>query len=215
MDIMEELTLAILLASRLCHDLISPVGAIHNGLEIVEDETDREMLEHAQSLIKQSAHSASARLQFYRIAFGAGGSLGERIQISQIQKISQSLAEIYKIDVNWYCADLQLPKEHVQFLLNLLLIAAEGLPRGGLISVQVEVQGATTMRVEAEGPKVFCSQKAIDILNRGSDVNSLEPKQSNLYLTHCLAKQLRTHIQSEVSDSSLVLSATVKELETL
>src|SRR5208283_1084413 len=76
---LDALDLAALLSSRVCHDVISPVGAIINGLEVLEDEKDAEMRGHALDLIKSSASEASSRLQFCRLAFGAAGSKGAAI----------------------------------------------------------------------------------------------------------------------------------------
>ena len=75
---LDPMDLAALLCSRVCHDVISPVGAIVNGLEVLEDEDDPSMRDVALELIKKSARSASARLQFCRLAFGAAGWSGRR-----------------------------------------------------------------------------------------------------------------------------------------
>ena len=79
----EALDLAALLCSRVCHDLISPVGAVVNGLEVLEDDNDEETKAFAMNLIKRSAQQASARLQFCRLAFGAAGSVGAMIDLGE------------------------------------------------------------------------------------------------------------------------------------
>ena len=88
---LDSLDLAALLCSRVCHDVISPVGAIVNGLEVLEDEKDPEMREIALDLIKKSAATASARLQFCRLAFGAAGSAGASIDTGEAEKVVRGL----------------------------------------------------------------------------------------------------------------------------
>lgn len=210
---MENLTLAVLLSSRLCHDLVSPVGAIHNGLEIIEDEADKEMIEHAQSLIKQSALSASSRLQFYRIAFGAAGSLNEVVPLSEVYSLSKKLTDGHKIDINWQCASgAELQKDYVRLLLNFILIASEVLPRGGVIYIKVDTNenSGVHLCVQAEGPKMVISERTIEILTKGYNIENLEPRESNLYLTNRLACSLDTKVTCAKQDSQVSISAQIK-----
>ena len=87
------LDLAALLCSRLCHDLISPVGAIVNGIEVMEEDKDEETKAFALDLIKKSAYQASAKLQFCRLAFGAAGSAGAQIDLGDAEKAARGLLE--------------------------------------------------------------------------------------------------------------------------
>src|SRR5450755_247220 len=94
---LSPLDLAALLCSRVCHDVISPVGAIINGLEVLEDEKDPAMREVALELIKKSAASASARLQFCRLAYGAAGSVGASIDTGDAETVTRGLINNDKI----------------------------------------------------------------------------------------------------------------------
>src|SRR3984893_175607 len=91
MTAIDPLDLAALLCSRVCHDVISPVGAIINGLEVLDEEKDTEMRGLALDLIKKSAGQASARLQFCRLAFGAACSAGASIDTSDAEKVARGL----------------------------------------------------------------------------------------------------------------------------
>jgi histidine phosphotransferase ChpT len=132
----DSLDLAALLCSRVCHDLISPVGAIVNGLEVLEDDNDEETKTFALDLIKKSAATASAKLQFCRIAFGAAGSAGAQIDSGDAEKVARGLLEDEKTKLNWQLPRLLLPKNRVKLLLNMLLVAAQAIPRGGQLSVK-------------------------------------------------------------------------------
>ena len=129
------LDLAALLCSRVCHDLISPVGAIVNGLEVLEDDNDEETKTFALDLIKKSATTASARLQFCRIAFGAAGSAGAQIDLGDAETVARGLIEDDKTKLTWNLPRVLLPKNRVKLLLNMLLIAGQTIPRGGTLTV--------------------------------------------------------------------------------
>src|SRR6202051_2113506 len=127
----ESLDLAALLCSRVCHDLISPVGAIVNGLEVLEESKDEETKTFALDLIKKSAQQASARLQFCRLAFGAAGSAGAAIDLGAAQGVARGFLEDGKTRLEWNLPRELLPKNRVKLLLNLLLLAGQTIPRGG------------------------------------------------------------------------------------
>ena len=133
---LSALDLAALLCSRVCHDLISPVGAIVNGLEVLEEEKDEATKTFALDLIKKSAATASAKLQFCRIAFGAAGSAGAQIDTGDAEKISRGFLEDDKTKLSWKLPRVLLAKNRVKLLLNMLLIAGQTIPRGGQLTVE-------------------------------------------------------------------------------
>src|SRR5215207_3382016 len=139
---LDSLDLAALLCSRVCHDVISPVGAIVNGLEVLEDENDASMRDFALDLIRKSSRQASARLQFARLAFGAAGSAGASIDLGDAEQVARGMFQDDKITLTWSAPRALLPKNKVKLLLNLLVTAMNAIPRGGAIEVVVtEVTG--------------------------------------------------------------------------
>jgi len=134
---LDSLDLAALLCSRVCHDVISPVGAIVNGLEVLEDDNDASMREFALELIQKSAKQASARLQFARLAFGAAGSAGASIDLGDAEQVARGLFLDDKISFAWSAPRLLFPKNRVKLLLNLIMIATTAIPRGGSIAASV------------------------------------------------------------------------------
>ncbi|MET0527410.1 MAG: histidine phosphotransferase ChpT [Microvirga sp.] len=134
---LDSLDLAALLCSRVCHDVISPVGAIVNGLEVLEDDSDTSMREFALDLIQKSARHASARLQFARLAFGAAGSAGASIDLGDAEQVARGMFLDDKITFSWSSPRLLFPKNRVKLLLNLIMIAITAIPRGGSIAVTV------------------------------------------------------------------------------
>jgi histidine phosphotransferase ChpT len=149
---LESLDLAALLCSRVCHDLISPAGAIVNGLEVFEESNDEETKTFAMELIKKSARTASARLQFCRIAFGAAGSAGAQIDLGDAENVARGIIEDEKVKLAWNLPRALLPKNRVKLLLNMLLVATQSIPRGGILAVDGDgVAEAMTFKITARG----------------------------------------------------------------
>src|ERR1700734_1621582 len=125
-----SLDLAALLCSRVCHDLISPVGAIVNGIEVMEEDKNEETKTFALDLIKKSARQASAKLQFCRLAFGAAGSAGAQPDLGDAQNLVLGLFADNKTTLNWHLPRQLLAKNQVKLLLNMVLIALGTISRG-------------------------------------------------------------------------------------
>jgi histidine phosphotransferase ChpT len=133
--------LAAMLCSRVCHDLINPVGAIGNGLEVLADPSQAAMVEGAHELIANSAKHARAKLEFARLAYGASSTAGTDFDTRECERVARLLFEIEKADLDWQVPLILLPKHKAKLLMNMLLIASMAVPRGGV--VKVEVVGAT------------------------------------------------------------------------
>src|ERR1043165_7529804 len=162
----DALELAALLCSRVCHDLISPVGAIVNGLEVLDDNPKPEDRDFALDLIRKSAKTASARLQFCRLAFGAAGSSGAQIDLGDAQNMAKGHIEDGKITLGWNLPRLLLPKNRVKLLLNMLIIAQQTIPRGGTLTVDpVGEGGPMSSRVPAQGLNARLPQNIADLLS--------------------------------------------------
>ena len=137
---LDALDLGALLCSRVCHDIISPVGAIINGLEVLDEDKSGEMKDFAFDLIRRSAVQASAKLQFARLAFGAAGSAGAEIDLGDGEKVARGYMEGEKPDFSFEAPRLLMPKNLVKLLLNLILLATAAVPRGGSVKVTVTVE---------------------------------------------------------------------------
>jgi histidine phosphotransferase ChpT len=149
---LEALDLAALLCSRVCHDLISPSGAIVNGLEVLEESEDEETRSFALDLIKKSAKTASARLQFCRLAFGAAGSASAQVDLGDAESVARGFIEDDKVKLSWNLSNALLPKNRVKLLLNMILVAAQSIPRGGIVAVEGHgPPEAMTFKISARG----------------------------------------------------------------
>src|SRR5687768_4041370 len=204
---LEGLDLAALLCSRVCHDLISPVGAIMNGLEVMEEGKDEETSQFAMDLIKKSAKTASAKLQFCRLAFGAAGSAGAQIDTGDAEKVTRGLLEDDKTEVAWNLPRVLLAKNRVKLLLNMLLVAAQAIPRGGQLTVDPVGQGeAAGFRVSASGDYAKVPQ-ALPALLAGSPDHAVDAHAIQPFYTGLLAKDCSLAVALANEANAIVLTA--------
>jgi len=202
------LDLAALLCSRVCHDVISPVGAIINGLEVLDGEQDEEMRAIAMELIKKSAISASARLQFCRLAFGAAGSFGAQIDTGDAEKAARDIFANGRTALQWDAGRRMASRNSVKLLLNLCLIAAATIPRGGVVAVDISGEDdATTIRVEAKGVNAKLSHSAADILTGAAAKEAIDGHSIQLYFTALLARECRAALNVSAGPESVTLTA--------
>ena len=202
------LDLAALLCSRVCHDVISPVGAIVNGLEVLEDEKDGEMREVALELIKKSAASASARLQFCRLAFGAAGSLGASIDTGDAESVTRGLIVNDRTSLAWNPARQFAPKNKVKLLLNLCLIALATIPRGGTVTVDLSGQDdKLAMKVQTKGANARLASGVADLVagrpeNGAVDAHGIQP-----YFAGLVARECAMEVAITVEPDSVIFEA--------
>ena len=203
----EALDLAALLCSRVCHDLISPVGAIVNGLEVLAEEKDEETQAFALDLIKRSANTASAKLQFCRIAFGAAGSAGAQIDVGDAEKIARGFLEDDKTKLGWNLPRLLLPKNRVKLLLNMLLIAGQSIPRGGKLTVDPIGDGESMgFKVSAAGTNAKIPPTAT-LLSGDGDAEGLDAHRIQPFYTGLLAKACGVTADIAMDGEAVVVTA--------
>ena len=205
---LDALDLAALLCSRVCHDLISPTGAIVNGLEVLEEkESDEETKTFALELIKKSARTASARLQFCRLAFGAAGSAGAQIDLGDGETMARAFMEDDKTKLAWNLPRAFLPKNRVKLLLNMLVIAQQTIPRGGAMVVDPIGEGEMMgFRVTATGLNARLPQNIADLLSVNStasvDAHAVQP-----YYTRLLAQACGLNVTLAPDGEKIVVTA--------
>jgi histidine phosphotransferase ChpT len=203
----DALELAALLCSRVCHDLISPVGAIVNGLEVLDDNPKPEDREFALDLIRKSAKTASARLQFCRLAFGAAGSAGAQIDLGDAQTMARGHLEDAKTKITWNLPRVLLAKNRVKLLLNMMVIAQQTIPRGGMLTVDSVGEGeAIGFRVMAAGLNARLPQNIADMLS--SDVaHTVDAHAVQPYYTKLLAQACGLNVVLAPEGDAVVITA--------
>lgn len=203
---MNAIELASLLCSRLCHDLLSPIGALNNGLELMADEQDPEMRERCLELLAESAKASASKLKFFRLAFGAGGGFGEEIDTREARQALEGLfGGEKKIELGWMVAAEKLPKEAIKVLLNLALVAGDALVRGGRLDIGAERNSnGTEIVIRAEGPRLLLDPNLRATLERGA-AGTVEPRAAGAWLAHALISQSNGKLQLSPPDSPVLM----------
>lgn len=207
-----SLDLASLLCSRLCHDMLSPVGALSNGLELLSDERDPEMRKRCFELLEQSAKISTDKLKFYRLAFGAAGGFGEMVLVNEARGLVDALVgNNGRIAVNWALGSDSLPKPAVKTLLNLALIGIDALVRGGTLDIGAELRtdefdkGASEIVVRASGARIAFDPdigRALD-----GSLPELSSRTAPAAMLRELAASLGGGLQYALTDEALVMGA--------
>jgi len=209
---MNSVDLASLLCSRRCHDLLSPVGALNNGIELLADEQDPEMRERCLELLAESARASANKLKFFRLPFAAGGGFGDEIDTRQAKRALEGLYGADKhIELGWMVADDKLSKGAVKLLLNLAMIAGDALVRGGRLDVGAERRDETLeLVIRAEGPRILLDPKLRETIARGHSGGEVEPRAAGAWLAYALAEEAGGTIQlSDPAAEALMIGVTL------
>jgi len=201
--------LASLLCSKLCHDLLSPVGAITNGLELLAEEKDPKMRQHCMELLEQSAKISADKLKFFRLAFGAAGGFGDMVPADEARPLVDALAANNdRIEITWQLGSDAFPKAAVKTLLNLSLIALDALVRGGTLAIAAEPrENATEIVVRASGPKVAFDPQIGRALDGSLPEGELSSRTAPAAMLNQLAVGIGGKLQFALSEDALVLGA--------
>ncbi|GGC35087.1 histidine phosphotransferase [Novosphingobium marinum] len=204
-----SLDLASLLCSRLCHDMLSPVGALSNGLELLSEEKDPQMRERCFELLEQSARISTDKLKFFRLAFGAAGGFGDLVPVSEARSLIEALVgNNERIAINWALGSESLPKPAVKTLLNFSLIGMDALVRGGTLDIAAELRdGASEIVVRAAGAKIAFDADIGRALDGSLPDGDLSSRTAPAAMLNQLAQSVGGGLQHMLGEDALVLGA--------
>ena len=208
-----DVDLAALLCSRLCHDLLSPVGAMNNGLELLADEHDPEMRKRCMDLLAESAKSAADKLKFFRLAFGAAGGFGSEVDPAEARAVVEPLVTATKrTELVWSVPSVLMPKRAVKVLLNLVLIANDALVRGGKLHVGAELRdGEQEIVIHADGPRVIFDETVRNTLEGKMAASQIDSRTAAAWMVHSLCMQNGGSVQiAKPSETELIVGALVR-----
>ena len=205
---LEASDLGALLCSKVCHDIISPVGAITNGLELMEEDIDGSMRDMAMDLIKRSATQASAKLKFARIAFGAAGSAGAEIDTGDAEEVAQGYMGGEKSDLEWNITRQYLPKNQVKLILNLLMLALNCVPQGGKITISMEGGAENpSYKVHCAGTKARIADNVADVVQGMPEDVPVDAHSVQPYYSGLLARLSGLSVTMKMDDEDAVILA--------
>lgn len=202
-----SIDLASLLCSRLCHDLLSPVGAMNNGLELLADEKEPEMRARCLDLLADSARTSAQKLKYFRLAFGAAGGFGDLVDCNEPKALVQGLvAEKSRIELGWNVIGDQLPKPAVKILLNIVLIAVDALVRGGELTIAAEqADNRYEIAVRASGSKIALDDTISRALTGDMVAEELSPRTAAAFMIQQIADEHKGSIQIARDESSVII----------
>lgn len=202
-----DLDLSALVASKICHDVIGPVGAIYNGLEILDEDDDADSKSYALDVIRNVTQQASARLQFARFAFGASGSAGAQIDLSMAQQISEGFVGDGKHKLNWVGQPGHMEKNKVKLLLNLIAISISALPRGGEITASILGDSSDPeFKIACRGAGARPPQHLTEFVS-GQNTPPLDALSIQAYYTWRLAGTAEMRLEISKDGDDIVLAA--------
>lgn len=205
-----DIELASLIASKVCHDVINPVGAISNGIEILESESDSGMREHAIALIANSAKQAAAKLKLCRLAYGSMGSAGDHFSLGEAREALEGYLRDSKTKLDWRAPAMIVPKDTAKLALNLAMATLETIPRGGVLTVSAE-ETATglVLTTSSEGPSPRLNDEVRTALTGAMPFSELNGRYVQPYLTGLIARGLGCAVALEERAGGFALSAEV------
>lgn len=191
-DDLDAVTLSALMSSRLCHDLVNPVGALASGLEVLADPgMDESMREAALDLIKSSAEKSVALLKYARLAYGSSGGLGAELPYEEARHVLEALYAWTKARLDWRIAPAHAPKDEVKAVLVIAAAAADCVPRGGIVTIE-GAKGAYDVRVT--GQRVIVQDDMVKAF--AGDTDDLKPKFTPHYLSGLAARRAGGFIEA-------------------
>ena len=198
---------ASLLCSRLCHDLLSPVGALNNGIELLADEHDPEMRARCLDLLGESARASANKLKFFRLAFGAAGGFGDEVDTREARVAIEGLfGGEGRVQLGWMVDEPTMSKSALKILLNLVLIAGDALVRGGRLDVGAERHPAgLDIVVRAEGPRIVLDPELKRALLGETDEQAIAPRAAAAWLVHSLVVEATGEIQVADQEPNVLL----------
>tara|TARA_R110002073_G_scaffold18736_3_gene68992 strand:- start:7739 stop:8410 length:672 start_codon:yes stop_codon:yes gene_type:complete len=203
--------LAALLCARLCHDLVSPVSALSAALSVLDDETSADMHEDAMDLVRDSSRQAQAKLEFARLAYGAGGSAPATLDTRELRRLTEAMFAPSKPVIVWKVEAPGLEKTPSRLLMNLCILAVESVPRGGKVTIEAtETGGGARIRIVAEGPRARLNADAVLALEgqppeTGYDGRSIQP-----YFAGLIARNAGGRVSAHASEERVEFVALIQ-----
>ncbi len=207
-----SIQIAQLMCSRLCHDLISPVGAVNAAVELLEDEgAGGELDKEVTGLLARSASQSISRLAFFRAAFGAGGGPGAEVTCEELERLSRGTLGGGKISLHWDANGVSaIPNVASQLLLILVLTATEALPRGGNVSVRFQrMDDGIGIACVAEGPGASLKEIIASVLSGAGDLEQLSAHDVTAYYAYLLALSVQATIETSSDEGAIMLAALI------
>ena len=202
--------LASLISSRICHDLISPIGALNTAIEVLDDTESKEMHEDALKLIKLAASEASAKLSYLRIALGTNSTSKGVMNLDKLKLITENMFNTEKFSFNWDMSEIKLEKSIARILLNILMLAIQSIPRGGKVTIKIEEKyDKLKLVTSANGIKSRLDKQTEDAFKGTIPSEEIDGRVIQSYFTRILIDDLNGQIEAFKTDGNVIFNVTI------
>ena len=202
--------LASLISSRICHDLISPIGALNTAIEVLDDTESKEMHEDALKLIKLAASEASAKLSYLRIALGTNSTSKGVMNLDELKLITENMFNTEKFSFNWDVSEIKLEKSIARILLNILMLAIQSIPRGGKVTIKIEEKSDKLKLVtSANGIKSRLDKQTEDAFKGILPSEEIDGRVIQSFFTGILIDNLNGRIEAFKTDGNVIFNVTI------
>jgi len=202
--------LASLISSRICHDLISPIGALNTAIEVLDDTESKEMHEDALKLIKLAASEASAKLSYLRIALGTNSTSKGVMNLDKLKLITENMFNTEKFSFTWDMSEIKLEKSIARILLNILMLAIQSIPRGGKVTIKIEEKyDKLKLVTSANGIKSRLDKQTEDAFKGTIPSEEIDGRVIQSYFTRILIDDLNGQIEAFKTDGNVIFNVTI------
>lgn len=202
--------LASLISSRICHDLISPIGALNTAIEVLDDTESKEMHEDALKLIKLAASEASAKLSYLRIALGTNSTSKGVMNLDKLKLITENMFNTEKFSFNWDVSEIKLEKSIARILLNILMLAIQSIPRGGKVTIKIEEKyDKLKLVTSANGIKSRLDKQTEDAFKGIIPSEEIDGRVIQSFFTGILIDNLNGRIEAFKTDGNVIFNVTI------
>jgi len=202
--------LASLISSRICHDLISPIGALNTAIEVLDDTESKEMHEDALKLIKLAASEASAKLSYLRIALGTNSTSKGVMNLDKLKLITENMFNTEKFSFNWDVSEIKLEKSIARILLNILMLAIQSIPRGGKVTIKIEEKyDKLKLVTSANGIKSRLDKQTEDAFKGIIPSEEIDGRVIQSFFTGVLIDDLNGRIEAFKTDGNVIFNVTI------
>jgi histidine phosphotransferase ChpT len=199
--------LAALMCARICHDLVGPVSATGAALSIFDEPDQADMREDALRLVRESAEQMRAKLEFARLAFGAGGAAPGEVELDMLRRLAGDMFRTAKAELVWKTDASSLPKAGARILLNMILLGVESAPRGGEVKIEATRGGAVRLRVTAAGPKAKLLPGAVAALAGNTPEGGFDGRTAQPLYARTMAEEAGGRLEARQDEERVELSA--------
>ena len=202
--------LASLISSRICHDLISPIGALNTAIEVLDDTESKEMHEDALKLIKLAASEASAKLSYLRIALGTNSTSKGVMKLDKLKLITENMFNTEKFSFNWDVSEIKLEKSIARILLNILMLSIQSIPRGGKVTIKIEEKyDKLKLVTSANGIKSRLDKQTEDAFKGIIPSEEIDGRVIQSFFTGVLIDDLNGRIEAFKTDGNVIFNVTI------